>query len=185
VILGNAAFEIDIRMARGAFFNRRAVTGAVSLAKRKVLSKFGAFVRTRARSLMRPARMKSRAEMSSAEIIVYEEKKRYALRVHGPTPRRPMASSKPGDPPRVILGLLKQHLYFSYDADKGSVVIGPAKLNGTNSNAPEVLEHGGWVRMPNGRNVWIEARPFMSPSFEAEMPGVPMLWAGALDGNGL
>ena len=44
---------VQLNQAKGLFFDHPRVTGAVDKATRKVLSKFGAFVRTRARSSIR------------------------------------------------------------------------------------------------------------------------------------
>ena len=44
---------IKINQARGLFFDRQAVTGATDRAERRVLSRFGAFVRRGARSSIR------------------------------------------------------------------------------------------------------------------------------------
>jgi hypothetical protein len=177
----NSLMSISIKDAKRAFFDRRAVTGAMDRKRRKVLSKFGAFVRQRARSSMRPARQKSLSEMSQAELIDFQEYKRRA-EAHGLKAKRPLASSKPGEPPRVITGLLKKFLFFVFDAQKGSVVIGPAALNAKDRSAPANLEYGGSI-IKGGHRFQVEARPFMAPAFEAELGGLPSLWAGALAGN--
>jgi hypothetical protein len=44
---------LTLRQAKGSFFDRPRVMGAVNAAERKVLSRFGAFVRQRARSSIR------------------------------------------------------------------------------------------------------------------------------------
>lgn len=174
--------QFGIREAQRSFFDRKSVIDAVGRKRARVLSKFGAYVRTRAKTSMRKARQKSLSEMSEKEVISFERAKRRAAKEGKPTPRRPNASSKPGEPPRVVLGMLKKFLYFAYDARTGSVVIGPAKLGG-GSDAPPTLEDGGHVTLPNGKTVEIKARPFMKPAFAAELPRVPSLWAGALDGK--
>ena len=175
------SLKVGIRDAQGSFFDRASVLRQVDRARARVFSKFGAFVRTRARSSMRPARQKSLSEMSREEIVVYEERVRYAEKHGRDKPKRPAASSAPGEAPRVQLGFLKQFLYFAYDDESKSVVIGPAKLN-RDGEAPLTLEEGGSVRLWNGRTVTIEARPYMRPAFLAETENVPALWAGALDG---
>lgn len=50
----------SIREAKGNFFDRSAVTRRVDVATRRVLSKFGAFVRRRARSSIRKRKRVSR-----------------------------------------------------------------------------------------------------------------------------
>jgi hypothetical protein len=50
----------NLRAAKLGFFDRPAVLGAVSQAALRVLSRFGAFVRTRARTSIRPRKAASR-----------------------------------------------------------------------------------------------------------------------------
>jgi hypothetical protein len=78
--------------------------------------------------------------------------------------------STPGAPPSSHTGLLKQFIYFSFDAASRSVVIGPAKLNKPGDMA--VLEHGGDTtlrRRGKSFRAHYEARPFMQPAFDAEI----------------
>lgn len=92
------------------FFDSRAVTSRVDPAKRRVLSRFGAFVRTRSKSSIRKRK----------------------------------AASRPGAPPSSHTGLLKKFIFFSYEPQKESVVIGPEKLSGrAGRDVPEILEDGG------------------------------------------
>lgn len=106
-----------IKFDYNMFFDRPAVISAVKKATRKTLSKAGAFVRTRARTSIRPA----------------PKKKKY-------TP-------VPGKPPRSHLGTLKRLIFFAWDPTTESVVVGPALFAGKTSDptAPEVLELGGRV----------------------------------------
>ena len=103
---------------KNTFFDSKPVLDAVDKATRKVFSKFGAFVRTRAKSSIRPRK----------------------------------APSAPGSPPSSHTGILKRFIYFGYDANTHSVVIGPAatnqvgfdtKLSGGTETIPELLERGG------------------------------------------
>jgi hypothetical protein len=140
---------MGIDKAKGMFFDSKAVIGAVDKATRKVLSKFGAFVRTAARSSIR---------------------KRKAI-------------SQPGSPPSSHVGTLKRLIYFGYDAQRQSVVIGPTPLHGQ-AEAPPLLEYGGDTRGKDrrGKNVRMsyKARPFMGPAFENEKKSLPSLWASSI-----
>ena len=111
------------------FFDRLKVTRAVDSGVRKVLSKFGAFVRTGARHSIR---------------------KRKAV-------------SQPGQPPSSHVGLLRRLIYFGYDANRRSVVIGPTPLRGT-AEAPPLLEYGGRARLKSRKGKVVSAtyraRPF-------------------------
>ena len=139
--------------AKGLFFDSREVQDATTRAERKVLSRFGAFVRTRSRSSIRKRK----------------------------------APAPAGSPPSSHTGLLKRNIFFVFDPTWHSVVIGPIRLNGKRGSAPEALEHGGTSvavvgakehRQPE--RIEIEARPYMGPAFEAELPGVPSLWANVI-----
>lgn len=143
-------FKLKLEAAKAGFFDRASVVKRVDAAGRKVLSKFGAFVRTAAKSSIR---------------------KRKAI-------------SEPGQPPSSHLGLLKQFIFFSYDAARKSVVIGPTLLNGRGSRrALEVLEHGGGtIRRIKGKNrrTNYKARTFMKPAFKKEQSKLPALWRDAV-----
>jgi len=138
---------------KSTFFDRKAVMDKVDRATRKVLSRFGAFVRTAARSSI----------------------------------RRRKTPSAPGQPPSSHTGLLKKFIFFGYEPEKRSVVIGPARLNQKIGNAPEALEHGGMSIVLAGsrknksqRRVDIQARPYMGPAMEKEKHKLPSMWAGSV-----
>jgi hypothetical protein len=136
-------------VTKDMFFDRAKVTRAVDSGVRKVLSKFGAFVRTGARHSIR---------------------KRKAV-------------SQPGQPPSSHVGLLRRLIYFGYDANRRSVVIGPTPLRGT-AEAPPLLEYGGRARLKSRKGKVVSAtyraRPFMGPAFEREKAKLPALWAGSV-----
>jgi hypothetical protein len=143
-----------IRMVtKQMFFDRKAVTSRLDRATRKVLSRFGAFVRTGARHSIR---------------------KRKAI-------------SEPGEPPSSHTGLLRKFIFFGYDRDRRSVVIGPQRLNQKVGDAPHALEYGGTSTVVEGlrsrrkkRRIRIAARPFMGPAFERENPKLPAMWAASI-----
>lgn len=132
------------------FFDRQAVISKVDAATRRVLSRFGAFVRRSAKSSIR------------------KRKK--------PAP--------PGQPPSSHTGLLKKFIFFGYDADRRSVVIGPTRLNQKGrGEAPPLLEYGGKTTLKRGgkkRRVTYQARPYMGPAFEKEKPQLPAMWRGSV-----
>ena len=135
---------VTIDQAKGMFFDRKAVTSAVDRAERRVLSRFGAFVRRGARSSI----------------------------------RRRKRISEPGQPPSSHTGLLKRNIFFLYEPQRSSVVIGPVLL-GKGTDAPRLLEHGGVVtRRKRKRRVRVKykPRPFMGPAFEREKPKLPKMW---------
>lgn len=136
---------LRLSQTKALFFDRQKVQSAVSRAERRVLSKFGSFVRQ-------------------------DSKQRI---------RRRKRSSSPGESPTNRTGLLKRHIYFVFSPETRSVVIGPVLLN-RSTGAPETLEHGGETTIETKRRqlirVEIEARPFMGPAFQQELPKLPALW---------
>lgn len=172
--------SMTVSQAKAGFFDRQAVTSAVDRATKKNLSKAGAFIRTSARSSMRKARRKSDGELTA------EEKRIFDLRLRiwkqnkdgSPRPKRPLAPSKPGEPPRIVTGLLKKFLFFAYDAGSKSVVVGPARLNGTSGTAPATLEKGGSATIGGRRKktVRVAARPYMGPALAKNKAATVGLW---------
>lgn len=119
--------------------------------------------------------------------------------------RKRKKSSEPGQPPSAHVGLIKKFLYFVWDAEKKSVVIGPALLNGTKSrDTLTLMEHGGTasrrfavVKQEKGKKgrgnksgatrlisapwakpqqVKYPARPFMRPALSTNLPKLPEMW---------
>ena len=109
---------LDIKIAAQvtrSFFDRRAVIDRIGRAKATVLSKAGAFVRRAAKGKIRYAK----------------------------------SASKPGSPPHAHESKksgkdspLRELIYFAYDQQTNSVVIGPTPFHGT-AIVPRVLELGG------------------------------------------
>ncbi len=172
-------------IGRASYFDRQAVIDAVGKARAKVLSKFGAFVRRKARSSIRPiTRYRSESAMPAWLQKSYRRTKAIAKRQGKPAPKKPRRHSAPGEPPRSIVGLLRENIEFSYDASSRSVVVGPAKLP-RGSLAPEVLEYGGreTIRSKKGaRSVTYAARPYMAPAQAETLSKVGSLWANAVRG---
>ena len=105
--------------------------------------------------------------------------------------------SEPDKPPSGHSGDLRRGIYFSYDPQRDSVVIGPVPLHGRNyRDAMQALEYGGTVtryrrdwskgRDARGRGIMkayratYKARPFMRPAFEQEQPKLPAMWQDSI-----
>lgn len=104
--------------------------------------------------------------------------------------RRRKGVSKPGQPPSSHAGDLKRLLFFSYDPNTESVVIGPTRFK--KGEAPSLLEFGGRAvrvrKQSSGKRgrrqiVTYRKHPFMGPALEAELPNVPKQWRNSLRGN--
>lgn len=152
-----------MRSAARNFFDRAAVIDAMDKASLRALSRFGAFVRRSAKSLIRKRR----------------------------------AVSQPGSPPSSHTGLLKQFLFFFWDPETRSVVVGPIKLNQKSGEAPSLLEYGGKINareqritvkkegstrqvvIPAGTRTY-SARPYMQPALDANLSKLPDMWSNAI-----
>jgi len=159
------------------FFDSAPVKRAVDRATRRVLSRFGAFVRRTAKKSIRKARQKKISELTPEELKSYRMRQAIAKRQGKPRPRRPLASSKPGEPPRSRQGLLKRLIYFGYDTYRRSVIVGPLAAG---PKAAQQIEYGGSVRITAGPNAGktkrMAARPFMGPAMNENLPQLPAMW---------
>ncbi|GHT13373.1 hypothetical protein FACS1894170_09290 [Planctomycetales bacterium] len=91
-----------------------------------------------------------------------------------------MKPLKTGSPPFSHSGTLKKFLFFGYDPNRRSVVIGPVVVPGKSGKAPSVLEHGGRIVLPRGNSATVAPRPFMQPAFTKELPQVKTLWKDSI-----
>ena len=147
---------IDVRI-KSMFFDRPKVIRAVDRAKRRALSRGGAFIRQTAKRSIRPRKRISR----------------------------------PGEPPSSHAGHLRRLIFFGYDRQRDSVVVGPIGFR--RSKAPSVLEFGGRTVVESGRRrrrkekrkVRIAPRPYMGPALEKERSNLPKVWRNSVRrGNG-
>jgi hypothetical protein len=162
------------------FFDRDAVVRQVDAKERKRLSMAGAFVRRTMKTLLRKKqKRKTLADLTEDEGDTYGRMVRYNASHGLPEPKIPFFHhSKPGEPPRQGRNpLVRDHVYFAYDPNTRSVVTGPATLNGTAGNVPQVLDQGGQVESYRlKRMVTIEPRPFREPSLQANVDKFPELF---------
>jgi hypothetical protein len=165
------AFDFDFKNFRANFFRPELILAKADRARRRALSKAGAFVRQRAKTSIRKAPM---ADAETGAILRGRRKKGRAMRP---------AISKPGDPPYSHEGSLKRLIFFAYDERRDSVVIGPAVFK--NGEAPRLLEHGGAARRRgadgNLRTVHYRPRPYMAPALRAELPKFRELLRGMIN----
>jgi hypothetical protein len=142
------------------FFDRLRVIRAMDAKQRKVLARFGAYVRQTAKKSIKDAPREGKLDANG-----------------NPVPR----VSKPGSPPLSHVGTLRRHIYFSYDPNRRSVVIGPIIFgNGNSGIALPALEYGGKSKRKNdGKSINVQARPFMGPAFRQEIQELPRIqeWA--------
>ncbi|MFI4855137.1 MAG: hypothetical protein ACIAQF_09215 [Phycisphaerales bacterium JB065] len=167
------------------FFDKPAVIAALDEGARKALSKAGAYIRTTARRSMRPPRKRPKRSVEAKlaagrpfETLSAEDKRIF------------YGSSQPGEPPNVHEGTLKRLLFFGYDTNTRSVVVGPHIHHGKAGSAPSTLEHGGAatvIRRRGGKRkrkrVRVEARPYMGPALEKNLDVIPDQFDGILKGG--
>ncbi len=169
-------FGITLKpITAGMFFDTEVVKKKLDEKKRRALSRLGAFVRTRARSSIRPARIANRKELRLAKKLGTQSP---AVQYIGSLPGQPPRTRKPGDPIKRIL--------FGYDAhgghDKsGSLIVGFGLTYGQETGTPLRLEKGGTVRLrKNGRIIHTAARPTLAPAMAQEQAKVTTLFSGEL-----
>lgn len=164
-------FQIGLQAAKGGFFDREAVRQAVDRGALRVLSRFGAYVRQRARTSIR----------------VRESASAPGSPPHGHKSGLRTKTSKSGEARTRSVSLLREYILFSYDRETRTVIIGPAKLSGTTGpRALEALEYGGpSVSASYGRvrPISVRPRPYMRPAFAAELLRMPEDWRGAIRAN--
>lgn len=172
------------------FFDRARVLAATDRATNIYLASAGGFVMRAARNSMRKARRMKLSELPPAKQAIYrrklsqlrDDKGRFKTREQlaaeglakaAGSMKLPFAPSKPGEPPRYREGSLKRLLFFAFEQDSRSVVIGPVGFS--KSTAPRVLEYGG----ANQHGKHVAARPYMAPALEKVQPRLSRFWADA------
>lgn len=157
--------SLTLKAAKSNFFDRNKVKDAMTAAAHRVLSRFGAYVRQRAKTSLR-----------------YRE--RSSLPGNPPSAHRTMlrrrTNKKTGTRTVQAVSPLRELILFAYDSTRHSVVIGPALLR-AGSKVPSVLEYGGVgeVRDPITRRVrkaTFAPRPYMRPAFDEELKLLPPNW---------
>jgi hypothetical protein len=184
------SFDINIKDHKRFFFDRETVARRLDRAKQKKFSILGGVVRKIARRSMRNISKAgiNRIAKLRVELARLKKRKNQSAYVQG---RQKVLDSQiwalerklhspPGKPPKVIQGNIKRLLFYSLDPQKGSVVIGPAKLAGSN-DAPAIQEYGGFVTTKaGGRRAAVLPRPFMGPAKEKAEPIAANLFRDSL-----
>lgn len=147
-------YRID--QAKGLFFDAAAVMAATTKAERQVMSKFGAFVRTKARSSIRkrkaasppgsPPSSHGNQLLKKNIYFVFEPSSRSV--VVGPT----LLGGKVGDAPAAL------------EHGGATELFTGSKRRGTRKK----------------KRVTVAARPFMQPAFAGELPKLDGLWANSI-----
>ena len=170
---------LEIYPAQKMFFYDRAgqerIHAGIDRARHQNLNRAGAMIRTIARRSLRPARRKRMSELNAEQQIKHLQRVELAKLTGRPKPKLPFAPSKPGEPPRMHAGFLKNFLYYAFDESTRSVVVGPAILPSTAGTVPGVLEYGG---VSEGST--IAARPYMRPAEEVLRTQYVRIWKDSI-----
>lgn len=159
------------------FFDRPAVMNAVKKGKLRALSKGGAFVRTRARS-----KLNKTAGKKAIAIVKEAREAGQNIKTAGKT------TAASGKSPYKHAGQLREFLYFAFDADHESTLVGPTKFKA--GVTPALMEFGGEEILTDAKGKKYTAHykgdhKFMGPSLQEEVAAgtISEAWAGAVRGD--
>jgi len=146
-----------VAQVKRLFFNAPAVTSAVDQATREVLSRFGAFVRTAARSSIRQATKKRQVSRPGQPPVS-----------HTGLLRRLLFFSWDSSQRSVVIG--------PAIANARGAGVAPAALEYGGQSRRDVRIGGQWRR----KRVLIRPRPYMAPALTQELPKLPPMWANSV-----
>ena len=154
------AFEFTLKELKDGFFDTNAVMSAAEKEYRKAAARFGAFTRRRMKSSLK---YKPGESKPGQPPHVHRNTRNYT---------RPK-KAKDGTTTRQQVSPLRELIFFAFDKETESVVIGPVKFGGQGGPVPGLLEQGGAGTFKASRSgerkrgVW-SARPFVKPAGDAE-----------------
>jgi hypothetical protein len=182
----NVTFKV-----REAFFDRPKVIKALKRAKRKALSKAGAFVRKRARSSLRrrkrasapgsPPSAHASSSQPSLKTILFAFQAASESTIVGPVQLNQVnftvesvTSTVPGLHERGETAIIREYRYAPIEGDSASVnwrrVDGRRRYD----------ERPGYRFESRRRTARYPKRPFMRPALEAEAPNFPELFRNSI-----
>jgi hypothetical protein len=144
--------KLDFKATKAGFFDRKAVINAVDKATRKVLSRFGAFVRTRSRSSIRKRKKVSAPGSPPSS--------------HAGLLKKFLFFAYDDSRKSVVVGPVR----IGGTVDPDAL---PALEHGGES---VIEERKGGKR----KRISIKARPFMGPALAKELPGLPAMWKNSV-----
>lgn len=179
----NVTFKV-----REAFFDRPKVIASLKKAKRKALSKAGAFVRRRARSSMRRRKSASPAGSppsahsngNSLKTILFAFQPQSESTIVGPVQFNQVnftiesvASTVPGLHERGETAIIHE---YRYQPIEGESDVQWRRVDGSNRYGPRE----GYRLQTRRRTARYPKRPFMRPALEAEAPNFPELFKNSI-----
>lgn len=163
--------DVVINGSRASFFNEKLISSISDKMTVRMLSRCGAFVRQTAKTSIRygkdhakPGRPPKAKRLNSFS--------------------RTTTNKKTGKTTKRATSPLRELLFFAYDKEQKSVVIGPMQFKQSRTRGwkpPAVLETGGTVseRTKRGiRRLRFRGNPYMGPALRKEQPKFAPLFAG-------
>lgn len=180
------ASNLKIKATFKEFFDRKKVTDQLDKATERALGKAGKFVRQEAKRIIKPAQ---RATQKTLGQLTDKQRQRYEIAVAEakekgePKPKLPRIKqhAAAGKPPISQTGLLKDHIYYSFDSAARAVVIGPAKLNSSEANLKSLEEGGDTIASYRRRRVTLKPHPFMGPALKKQAPTIANLFKDSIN----
>jgi hypothetical protein len=176
------SFNLTLKKAKTFFFDRERVLKDAGAKTVRALSRFGAFVRQRARSSMRKRKRPSAPGQPPS--------------VHAGGIKRFLFFSWDPIARSVVIGPIKLNMLTMVGGGYQSGVAPGVLEFGGSVGITEVQESNGkWYRADlratrrragkphRVRRATYQARPFMGPALRAEIPNMPKAWATALRGS--
>lgn len=174
-------FGIRAKQESGGMVDTDAIILASDRASAKNLERSAVYVWKVARNSLKPAKQIAVGSMSEEQLKAYRiAQRRFKDGETSKKPQRPMAPSKPGEPPRMQrpAELLKVFLLFAQDPESGRWVIGSARLP-RKGLAPKTLERGGQAQIGR-RAVNVQPRPYMVPAMHKEQSQMAKRWENSI-----
>jgi hypothetical protein len=180
----NVTFKV-----REAFFDRPKVIASMKKAKRKVLSKAGAFVRKRARSSMRRRKSASapgsppsaHSSGNSLKTILFAYQPQSESTIVGPVQFADSSptivrttSTSPGLQERGESAVIREYRYQPIQSNAAPSQWLPVRSKRIFKQRP------GYTLQHRTRTVRFQKRPFMGPALEAEAPKFPELFKNSI-----
>jgi len=183
--------DMSVARFKESFFDAEAVLKKMDAATRRVMSRFGAFVRRRAQTSIRYRVKPSEPGQPPSAHRTFMRTKT--------NKRTGVSKQQPASP-------LRDLIFFAYSAETQSVIVGPALFAGSKQQRgrqtiPETLERGGTATITEAmsggqwrliyslelaqrttkptrrRAARIARRAFMAPALEAELPKLAPMYS--------
>jgi hypothetical protein len=154
------AFDFALKSLKEGFFDTAQVQKEADRFARQTGSRFGAYARRRMKSSLKYSTKPSAPGRPP-----------HVHQTRGFTKKK---LSKSGTGARQAVSPLRELIFFAYDRDTKSTVVGPAKFGGRGGIAPGLLEKGGAGTFKDSKTGEIKRgnwkkRPFVAPAGEAEV----------------